>query len=1030
MAWFRMMGADSVEYHRQTVAARGDDHAGGTLAYYGSRGETPLVWGGSLADRLGLAGAVGDPAYEAVFGPGGAQDPVLQTRLTTTTRPGVELVVSAHKTVAVLGLLGRADDMHAILDAETDATLAFLDAWFRRQGGRRGRDQRRTATAGLLWARTRHATSRAGDPAPHDHVLIANVTEMRDAAGGWKALDSGALRDLVHAATMVGRLAAAECAVQLGYALGADHGPSGRLDHWAIAGIPAEVTDLFSKRSSAIDAAMEAEEFTSYRARGIAALATRDGKQAETHDELIARWHGELEAIGWPAGKIEQRLQIVQQRRHRPLRSLSEQERAEIVQALLGPSGPLCERKAFTRADVIRLAAPCLYGCAAAELDRVVTAVVRHPEAIPLVGQPGSRSRAWAAASALATEAAVAEVAQRMAERTHAPAVRLSAIDRALAARQARLRGRLTPGQTAAARAVATSGRGLDLIVGVAGSGKTTVLEAVRSAFERSGHTVLGTATSGQAARTLAEAAGVESNTVASLRWRLSHGHVRLDDRTVVVLDEAAMTDDTDLLVVLGAADAAGAKVVAAGDHRQLGAVGPGGGLEALVDRHHPGVHALTDNIRQRDPAERSALEELRSGHIHEAVAWYADHGRLRIAPTRELALDAAVDGWFADQRAGAETLLLAWRRANVAALNERARARWAAAGRLHGPELDVAGRRYAAGDRIVALAPDHQTGVVTSERGTVTEVDDHGLTARMDNGRRVHLGRDALGHDRLDHAYAMTVHRTQGATADASHVFGDGGGRELAYVAMSRARGPSYSYTVADDLAQAAEDLRREWTSERRQRWVLDTDSPAPAGIRRQPHLAPQAERSLRAARLRAERAALLTVHGPAAIDRLGDARRRAASIRAEFEDLRAGDGRYSHTAIGSASRRFREAEWNHREARRLANAPSSTRRGRRRHQRLAETWAAELADARREWTSVAAPTERRLVMALARAERIVSRLEVDRARGALDRAAGVGIHARLSAIDRELAQSDPRQPAHVGRAALSDKDLPGLTL
>jgi hypothetical protein len=220
---------------------------------------------------------------------------------------------------------------------------------------------------------------------------------------------------------------------------------------------------------------------------------------------------------------------------------------------------------------------------------------------------------------------------------------------------------------------------------------------------------------------------------------------------------------------------------------------------------------------------------------------------------------------------------------------------------------------RMKLGDRIVALAPDHPTGVVTSERGTVTEVDDHGLTARMDHGRHVRLRGHALGPDRLDHAYAMTVHRTQGDTADACHVFGDGGGRELAYVATSRARGPSYSYVVADDVSQAAEDLRREWASERRQRWVLDTDEPAPDGTRRQPHLAPPAEQGLRAARLRAEQAALLTVLGPTAIDSVGDARRRATSIRAELEDLRAGDGRYADTAVGIVARRLREAERSH---------------------------------------------------------------------------------------------------------------------
>lgn len=75
MAWMRMMGADSVEYHRSTVAERSDDHAGQALGCYASRGETPLVWGGAGAGRLGLAGVITDVDYASMYGPGGAVRP-------------------------------------------------------------------------------------------------------------------------------------------------------------------------------------------------------------------------------------------------------------------------------------------------------------------------------------------------------------------------------------------------------------------------------------------------------------------------------------------------------------------------------------------------------------------------------------------------------------------------------------------------------------------------------------------------------------------------------------------------------------------------------------------------------------------------------------------------------------------------------------------------------------------------------------------------------------------------------------------
>ncbi len=95
MAFMRMMGADSVAYHQATILDRADDHAGLALDYYGTRGETPLVWGGHGAARLGLEGPVDHDEYAAAFGPGGFQDPVTRHRLVSTTRPGMELVVAA-----------------------------------------------------------------------------------------------------------------------------------------------------------------------------------------------------------------------------------------------------------------------------------------------------------------------------------------------------------------------------------------------------------------------------------------------------------------------------------------------------------------------------------------------------------------------------------------------------------------------------------------------------------------------------------------------------------------------------------------------------------------------------------------------------------------------------------------------------------------------------------------------------------------------------------------------------------------------
>jgi hypothetical protein len=78
-----------------------------------------------------------------------------------------------------------------------------------------------------------------------------------------------------------------------------------------------------------------------------------------------------------------------------------------------------------------------------------------------------------------------------------------------------------------------------------------------------------------------------------------------------------------------------------------------------------------------------------------------------------------------------------------------------------------------------------------------------------------------------------------------------------------------SHVYLAADDLDQVVEDLRAEWTLDRRQRWVLDVDEPAIGDMARRPSLARRTEYTLRLARLRSERDAVQAV-APEADQRL----------------------------------------------------------------------------------------------------------------------------------------------------------------
>ena len=593
--------------------------------------------------------------------------------------------------------------------------------------------------------------------------------------------------------------------------------------------------------------------------------------------------------------------------------------------------------------------APHLHGLPVTELDAVVDSVIAHPDCIPLLGVAGARTQAYATAGVLAAEDHIAALAEELVGRLSAR-IDPGAAQTAIGGVEERLGVAMNAGQARAAETLLTSGAGLELLVGVAGSGKTTTLSAVRAGFEAAGFTVIGTATSGQAARGLGEGAGiVESRTIASLRWRLDHDQLRLTDRHVICLDEGGMTDDIDLARILTAAHTAGAKVVISGDERQLGAIGPGGGLGALLRRHSERISRLTDNVRQVDPGERRALAELRSGKIDKAVAWYDANGRIHPQASADGTVAAAVEAWAADVAAGQDSLLLAWQRDSVDALNADARQAWARLGGLVGPEIEApGGRRYRAGDRVVMLSPGPRGAWVTSDRAMVSAVwlSTGEIEAVTADGRTLRLSRAETAADCLAHSYAMTAHRTQGATVYTAHVLEDGGGRELTYVAMSRARHRTDLY-VSCAPEEATERVAWGWGAERRPYWAHDRCQPQPSA-----HLA----------RLLAEHKMVTDLITRDINHDLLYAHQDLAAADQDLADLRAGTGHWNNTPAGTSARALTAARTRHSQAQQRAADPDLGPLQRRHATREVTKAARALAGAERAWQQHAQPDAKRL--------------------------------------------------------------------
>lgn len=367
-------------------------------------------------------------------------------------------------------------------------------------------------------------------------------------------------------------------------------------------------------------------------------------------------------------------------------------------------------------------------------------------------------------------------------------------------------RSGLTPEQTDAARHVLEAGD-LKVVVGVAGSGKSRMLDAARDAWVREGYTVKGAALSGIAAENLQHASGIESRTLASyeLSWR--NGHDALSSKDVLVIDEAGMLGTRQLDRVMAEADRAGAKVVLVGDAEQLQAIEAGAPFRAISES--AGVAELTSVRRQQTQWQQEATLDMASGRTVEALQAYEKHGAITGAQTRDDARIAVLNTWEQGRGQGSQ-LMLAYTRDDVKALNDGARERLKANGELKGGvavETERGQREVAAGDRVLFLRNEKSLGVKNGSLGTVAQVNASGtLSVRLDGKNEKEPGRtidvDPRFYKNIDHGYATTVHKSQGSTVDRTQVLASKSfDRHATYVAMSRHRQEAQLFYARDEF-------------------------------------------------------------------------------------------------------------------------------------------------------------------------------------------------------------------------------------
>lgn len=396
----------------------------------------------------------------------------------------------------------------------------------------------------------------------------------------------------------------------------------------------------------------------------------------------------------------------------------------------------------------------------------------------------------------------------------------------------------LSANQRQAVVDLVSSERRLHVISAWAGAGKTTMANAAVALLKSMDLDVLAVAPSNAAAEGLRQEIGAAvAHTPESLHLAITHGTLKLTGKSVVYVDEASMLDFAETRHLLDAVHAAGARIVFQGDARQLQAVGMGNVLKRILSMPESQLGArprivshLTQRFadfahiqRQKATWAKQVVARAELGQVSRAFDELDRRGLVRRYAGEEGTLQAAVASYVGKAATGDLSakspkamkpdprafhrgrIMIASTLSRVACLNELAREALKDQGYLGDQEWLVAvnqGRclRVAIGERLiftekaghgdVVIGKGGRQKVVKSAMGTVTAVTmkrgEPVLTMALDDGRDVEV--DARHFGGLDHAYALTVHKSQGMSVDqVDFVGGTFNNAELMLVALSR---------------------------------------------------------------------------------------------------------------------------------------------------------------------------------------------------------------------------------------------------
>lgn len=331
-------------------------------------------------------------------------------------------------------------------------------------------------------------------------------------------------------------------------------------------------------------------------------------------------------------------------------------------------------------------------------------------------------------------------------------------------------------------------------IVGRAGTGKSYLMRAAHDLLKEQGFSVTGMAVSGVAAKGLQKESGIQSKTIAHYKQLIIHDAWKLNSKSVVMMDEAGMTDLHDMAIILRHVKESGARLVLIGDHAQLQPIGIGAPFRSIVEMI--GFAEMNRIMRQQDEKDCQATLQLSKGNVQDAIDHYSSKNQVHLLQTEMDAKNALILDWKShleqtDFIGIQNQLILAHKNTDVISLNNLARDALLSHNKIdsvqHAFQTEKNIIQLSVNDQILFLKNDKGLNINNGDFATVIKIDDKNITAKLDNQKTVTF--NAENYKYFTHGYAATIHKTQGATLNNTFVYVEGNfwDRYLTYVALSR---------------------------------------------------------------------------------------------------------------------------------------------------------------------------------------------------------------------------------------------------